>query len=314
MDSKKRIILNELERVAKILNKQRFTRKEFTTNSQISISVNDIEEIFGGFSNLMLEAGFRPQKHHKISDEKLFEAYAKAYNELGHYPLGHLGETELAKITKISGGVFRKRFRGLKNFLFEFKNWELGKSSGIKKITISDEVKVLDNITIAKTEVATETFENKARYIGKATENLVVAELLFRGFNAQILQVDEGIDIFATNLRKNELYLIQAKHASYENINRSRSISITVSSFERNKKSNVFYIFVLEPEINIRNFLILPFYKLDELMKNGAINKTNTSRQFSFSILHKSKEDAFIGTIANPTDVSRYLNAWDVLL
>lgn len=87
-----------------------------------------------------------------------------------------------------------------------------------------------------------------------------------------------------------------------------------MSSFEKNKKSNVYYIFVLEREMSKHDFLILPFHKVDELMKNGAINKGETSKQISFNILHKDDEDAFIGRINESTNVSRYLNAWDVLL
>lgn len=311
MENKKRVIIVELKKVAKFLNKKRFTRNEFINNSSIPISRRDIEKSFGSFANAMKLVGFRPQKHYKISDEELFNKYDKAFKKLGHYPLGHPGEKELSEITSIAGGTFRKRFGGLKNFLFEYKNWLLEKqvTNQNKRITVKDMI-----ISQKKGLLSVANFDNKQRFTGKATENLVAAELLFRGFNAQLLQVDEGIDVFALNARNNELYLIQVKHSYYEVPNKSRLISITVSSFEKNKKSNVYYIFVLERRINRREFLILPFFKIDELIKNGSIIKNKNSRQVSFRVLHKNGEDAFISKINESTNVSRYLDAWDVLL
>lgn len=316
MENKKIVILTELKKVAELLNKTRFSRNEFIKNSHIPISVRDIENNFGSFGNLMIKAGFRPQKHHKISDEELFQKYDEAYKKLGHYPLGHPGEEELSKITNISGGTYRKRFGGLKNFLFEYKNWLLEKNKVTQERTISGKARIVSQVSIVDGSKNDDIriFENKQRYVGRATENLVVAELLYRGFNAQLLQVDEGIDVFALNIKNNELYLIQVKHSFYEIPNKSGLISITVSSFEKNKRQNVYYIFVLERELNQREFLILPFIRVDELMKNGSINRLEDSKQVSFRVLHSGKEDAFIGKISEATNVSRYLNAWDILL
>lgn len=311
MKNKKIVIIDELKKVAEILGKQRFTRDEFIKTSKTPISTRDIESNFGSFANLMIEAGLRPQKHHKISDETLFKAYEEAYTKLGYYPLGHPGEEELSRLTSISGGTFRKRFRGLKNFLFEYKNWLLEKQAVPQTKTVAAKARNIPKAQIVKSE---NSFDNKQRFTGKATENLVVAELLFRGFNAQLISVDEGIDVFAFNVKNNELYLIQVKHSYYEVPNKSGSITLTVSSFEKNKKSNVYYVFVLERELNKREFLILPFLRVDELLKNGTISKNEGSKQMTFRILHKGIEDAFIGKISEYTDVSRYLNAWDVLL
>ena len=307
MEAKKKIISEELKKVARILGKDRFRRDDFYKHSTIPITQNDIENNFGSFANAMKSANLRPQKHHKLSNEELFYAYDKAFKKLGHYPLGHPGEAELGKLTSIAGGTFRKRFGGLKNFLFEYKNWILEKGIITHQQSISAKANIIKSGAL-KNEA--EYFDNKQRYIGKAAENLVVAELLFRGFNAQILQVDEGIDVFATNIKKNELYLIQVKHTYYVNPTRSRPVSITASSFEKNKKSNVYYILVLEREMNKRDFLILPFMKVDELIENGSINKNEDSTKMIITVTHTGEEHASIGK----DNVSRYLNAWDILL
>lgn len=308
MEVKKKIILEELKKTAKTLGTDRFSRDDFYRHSSVPISQRDIESNFGSFAKAMEAANLKPVKWAKVSDEELFKAYDHVYKTLGYYPLGHPGQEELSRLTSISGHTFRKRFKGLKNFLFEYKNWLLEKNVKTQQQTVSAKANVYKKPKIQLGE--TEYFDNKQRYSGKAAENLVVAELLFRGFNAQILQVDEGIDVFATNIKKNELYLIQVKHTYYDNITKSRPVSITVSSFEKNKKSNVYYILVLERDIDKRDFLILPFIKVDELIENGSISKNENSTKMLITVVHNGEDDALIGK----TDVSRYLNAWDVLL
>ena len=179
-------------------------------------------------------------------------------------------------------------------------------------------IEVEDNIVVADA-ISTETLsvdksQLKSRfYYGNAAAYLVVAELLFRGYNAQKLPVDEGLDVFA--VKNKELYLLQVKHSDYEKPSESRPIQITNSSLERNKGLNVFYILVLSrKQPSQRDFLILPYSKIDELIKIGAIKQENKAQHISFKVLHKNPNDAFIGEYKEKCDVSRYLNAWDVLL
>lgn len=322
-DSKRKVILEQIKNVSTKLGRVRFSRDEFYKNSDIPITAHDIEDEFESFANAMVTANLKPAKWSKLSDEDLFEAYDSAYKKLGHYPLGHPGERELSGLTPIAGTTFRKRFGGLKNFLFEYKNWLLDKNNKIQQETIFGKANIIlpemlsggkekevDTVKTKAPELEDEYVVNQQRYSGRGAENLVVAELLFRGFNAQILQVDEGIDVFATNSKKNELYLIQVKYTYFKEGTVSRSIALTVSSFEKNKKGNVFYVFVLERENKGRDFLIIPFHMLDHLIKNGSTNSSATSKKINLNLTYKGEENVSIGS----TDMSRYLNAWDVLL
>jgi hypothetical protein len=104
---------------------------------------------------------------------------------------------------------------------------------------------------------------------------------------------------------------MQVKHSDYKNPSKSNKVSLTVSSLERSKGVNVFYIIVLSrKEPSQRDFLILPYSKIDELIKNRDIEVKPGVKKANFFVTHKTSEDAFIGK----TEVSRYLNAWDVLL
>ena len=315
MDNKD-IIVDEIRRVVNLLGREDITRNEFLENTQI-VSVRDLENTFGGWSDAYLAAGFKPTKWHSISNEDLFKEYSRLLKLLGHYPLGVTGYKEISDNSKYRGGVYKKRFSGgLKQFAIEYLKW-LKTNSNEKvdvvikpkplKIEVHEEIETIDTVSI-------EGPKSKNRfYYGNAAEYLVVSELLFRGYNAQKLPVDEGLDVFA--VKNKELYLLQVKHSEYEKPSESRSIQITISSLERNKGSNVFYILVLSrKQPSQRDFLILPYSKVDELIKIGAIKQENKAQHISFKVLHKNPNDAFIGDYKERCEVSRYLNAWDVLL
>jgi hypothetical protein len=303
------MILSEIKKVAQILNKDRFSRDEFLKNSQLPLTRKDIEKEFGSFAEAMKQAGLRPKKHYIVTDDELFRAYETAYKKLGYYPLGHKGEKELEELTSISGYVFRKRYGGTKNFLFEFKNWQNEKNvvlKNVKKENINSE----KEITNIDKQAVIESFQNKQRYWGKAGEYFTMAEMLFRGFNISSPNIDEGIDLIAE--KNSNRYLIQIKHSSYpatENI--SGNITITTSSFNKFRKSNVFYIFVLLRKEPIqRQFLIVPYHKLNELIIGGIVNVNGGAKQFSFRVVHTSNDNAYINKVSEKSEVSQYLDAW----
>ncbi len=312
----KDIIIDEIQRVVQLLGREDMTRNEFLENTQI-VSVRDLENTFGGWSDACSAAGFKPTKWHSISNEDLFKEYSKLLKLLGHYPLGVNGYKEISNNSKYRGGVYKKRFSGgLKQFAIEYLKWLKTHSSEKIDVTINQEslkTEIYNESAIIDT-ISIEGPKSKNRfYYGNAAEYLVISELLFRGYNAQKLPVDEGLDVFA--VKNKELYLLQVKHSNYEKPSESRPIQITISSLERNKGLNVFYILVLSrKQPSQRDFLILPYSRIDELIKIGAIKQCSKAQHISFKVLHKNPNDAFIGEGKEKYDVSRYLNAWDVLL
>jgi len=65
MDNKD-IIIDEIKRVVNLLGREDITRNEFLENTQI-VSVQDLENTFGGWSDAFLAAGYKPAKWHSIS-------------------------------------------------------------------------------------------------------------------------------------------------------------------------------------------------------------------------------------------------------
>lgn len=143
-------------------------------------------------------------------------------------------------------------------------------------------------------------------YTGKAGENLVCAELLFRGFNASIMSVDVGMDIIAT--KDNELFSIQVKTA---NLNRFEMYVFDVRkvSFERHNSGNIYYIFVLHGE-NEDNFLILPFSEMEKKVHEKAILEVGHGKRYRVNIKFR-EGTVYLGNKAH--DMNYYLNNWSLI-
>jgi hypothetical protein len=312
----KDIIIDEIHRVVNLLGREDITRDEFLENTPL-ISVRDLETNFGGWSDAFHAAGYKPRKWHLIPNEELFKEYSRLLKLFGHYPLGVVGFKEINDNSKFSASVFKQRFKGgLKAFALEYLKWTKKNSTEKIDIVVKPETLKLNtkmNSVGIESSSLDNTLSKNRFYNGNAAEYLVVAELLFRGYNAQKLPVDEGLDIFA--VKDNQLYLIQVKHSDYEKPSESRNIQITISSMERNKALNVFYILVLSRKgPSQRDFLILPYSKIDEMIKTSVIKKIDDAKHISFKVLHKTPQDAYINTFSDLSNVARYLNAWDVLL
>jgi hypothetical protein len=79
------------------------------------------------------------------------------------------------------------------------------------------------------------------QYVGEAGAHRVASGLLFRGYNAGITSVDEGLDIVAT--RGPHLYNIQVKTANVSEY--YYYFAFNLSSFEKSNQSNTFYVVIL---------------------------------------------------------------------
>lgn len=81
-------------------------------------------------------------------------------------------------------------------------------------------------------------------FVGKAGEHAVLSELLFWGFNASLMAVDDGIDIVAS--KDNEYFHIQVKTANLSGANGSNAYGFGVKreKFVEKSSAKTFYIFV----------------------------------------------------------------------
>lgn len=121
------------------------------------------------------------------------------------------------------------------------------------------------------TPVPTQAPHVSTQYTGKAGENAVISELLFYGFNASAMAVDDGIDVVAS--KDNKYFHIQVK-ASNISANGGFSFEIKRTSFTAKDSSQTFYIFVTREKGEQRYFndyLILPSNRIRQLIDTGVI-------------------------------------------
>ena len=141
------------------------------------------------------------------------------------------------------------------------------------------------------------------QFTGAGGEHAVLSELLFRGFNAGIMTVDEGIDIVAS--KNNNYHHIQVK-TSYDN-GTGFTFTIKNKAFDKNSGSSDFYIFLCRIDKKshfINEFIVLPSFAIQFYIDNETL-KPNAS---SIHIGLKIDGNKFI--LAGKEDVTAYLNAF----
>jgi hypothetical protein len=109
------------------------------------------------------------------------------------------------------------------------------------------------------------------QYTGKAGEAAVISELLFYGFNASAMTVDDGIDVVAS--KNNKYYHIQVKTANPSSVG-GYGFSIKKSSFNAKDSFQTFYIFVIRGRGENRyynDYLILPSNQIKQFIGAGVI-------------------------------------------
>ncbi len=110
-----------------------------------------------------------------------------------------------------------------------------------------------------------------SQYTGKAGETAVISELLFYGFNASAMAVDDGIDVIAG--KNNKYFHIQVK-TSNPNDTGSFRFTIKKSSFTAKDSYQTFYIFLIRDKDDYRyynDYLILPSSQVRQLIEVGVI-------------------------------------------
>lgn len=109
-------------------------------------------------------------------------------------------------------------------------------------------------------------------FVGKGGEHAVMSELLFWGYNASIMTVDDGIDIVAS--KNNRFFHIQVKTSTVQ-ANGKFNFAISRTSFKRYNSANVFYVLVLRRDAR-NEFIIIPCRQLQYFMDAGYVTDAAT--------------------------------------
>jgi len=136
-------------------------------------------------------------------------------------------------------------------------------------------------------------------YLGKAGELAVISELLFWGFNASLMLVDQGIDVVAS--KANRYFHLQVKTAK-PRPDGSFNFTIKGSSFASNHNGSTYYVFVMRRDTG-STYVVVPSTHIDNLSKVGVIKGEDT---LSIAICPDEKWRTF--TMNKRDNVTHFVN------
>jgi hypothetical protein len=214
------------------------------------------------------------------------------------YPNTSSSPEELA--TKVSS-VLSSNVKKKKDALFSKpKNKKGGFKRGMYRLKLSQK-KAARNYTFA------EQPSLPTAYTGKAGEYSVLSELLFFGFNASLMTIDDGIDIVAS--KESNYFHIQVKTSNSTNAGKFR-FTVKQRAFSAKDSSTTFYILVLRSLINHKygcDHLVIPSSEVRRLIDKGVIKNAES---ISLSV-EQDKSGKFV--LNSIEDVSWSLNRYDTI-
>lgn len=282
-------VLNRLKELAIKLGTPRLRREDIISVPGL---INQVYNKFDGLAPALKEAGLEPTslaEKMKTSNEELLYYILNLGKKIGKRPT----VMDVRRDGKYWDKIFN-RFGGVR------KAYELATNNLKPQIIHEDK------------EVFLEDFPYNSLFWGKAAEYYIVTELMYHGFNANLLPVDLGVDV--TAIKDNKTFYFQVKNVSFDKTG-SRKIQITMSSFLRNQSSNMFYTFVLQRGLR-KNVLILPYQRIHELIRKNLILFNKESKDFSICIsLNDKVVDIYLPSDKKMSEnVSNFLDDWDVIV
>lgn len=146
---------------------------------------------------------------------------------------------------------------------------------------ITEELPTLFDPTPEQPEVKIKTL-----YTGAAGEMAVCSELLFRGYNASLMSVDDGLDIVA--VKDNKTYYVQVKTATAKE--EYFVAHIKNKSFERYQSNDCYYIVVIRTkakakDLSINEFIIFTADDIMRLSREGHIKQSSKEMSCTFKFI-----------------------------
>jgi hypothetical protein len=154
----------------------------------------------------------------------------------------------------------------------------------------------------------------RGQLVEKGGEYLVASELFLRGFNAQPITIDAGIDIVCWN-ENNDKFEIQVKTRNPHPASSSRReefyFNVRKKAYERVRSGRTHYIFVLLLRNKEKRFIIFPNNKLQEFIDKDIVREIIPKKipTYRISIFYYSDTEVYLTNRRN--DITYHLNKWD---
>jgi len=205
---------------------------------------------------------------------------------------------------------------GIKSYftkVIETKNTRTGKKQvekrGVWKIRVKkSRDKVIDD---GKKDSGPTPLDGlSSAYIGKGGEFAVASELIFRNYNANLVSVDDGIDI--TAFKDGRQFLIQVKTTTIKE--GKIYTSFKPESFERYDEKGVYYIVLIryfdKNGVVVNQYLIFSTEKIKQLLYDQLINTSGKSYTMKFK---QHDGNIFIYNDGRELSVKYHLNNFDLI-
>lgn len=147
-------------------------------------------------------------------------------------------------------------------------------------------------------------------YIGTAGECAVMSELMFNGYNANRMMIDEGADIIA--VKDNMYYYIQVK-TSFVKDNSTVHWQISKDRFEQFSNAQMRYIFVArykDHDTNKNMFFTFPTAILNDAIYNRCVKRGDAYITIKIKFNQKTGEPVLYDEKEKP--VGNYMNNFDL--
>lgn len=156
------------------------------------------------------------------------------------------------------------------------------------------------------------TIEPNTLFTGKAGECAVMSELLFRGYNANLMMVDDGVDIVAS--KNNLYYFIQVKTTLLNEKGRIY-VSIKKDRFDAFINAQIRYIVVARCKISgIETNLYFVFnnQNIDEFIFDKVVNLNDSTISIKIRIDQNNGNKPFLYHDTKEKDITFFMNKFNL--
>ena len=149
-------------------------------------------------------------------------------------------------------------------------------------------------------------------FVGKAGECAVMSELLFRGYNANLMIVDDGVDIVAS--KNNLFFFIQVKTTTIKEKGRIYT-SIKRERFEAFTHTQIRYIIVARCNISgldTNLYFVFNNQNIDEFIFDKVVNRNESTISIKIRIDEEKGNKPILYHDNKEKDITFYMNKFNL--
>lgn len=270
--------LNLKEEIKKVLNEKKIE----------GLHVSEITDRIIASNNNLFTASELPEKEQLI----------KKINGILHSDVNKKSGNEFSKVKNHKTNKFKKGYYKIKAIRLE---------NQIPAPTPPDKTMI-----VTKPNPIIQNPEPGTLFTGKAGECAVMSELLFRGYNANLMMVDDGVDIVAS--KNNLYYFIQVKTTVLNEKSRIYT-HIKKDRFDAFLNSQIRYIIVARCKISgieTNLYFIFNNQNIDEFIFDKVVNLNESTISIKIRIDQNNGNKPFLYHDNKEKDITFFMNNFNI--